>query len=134
MLSKREKATRRQLLQLTVAALFMMPGWSLLGCASADTGVIPTQLESRVTSDGTADDHMAAATLYLREAQRLQAEAARYEQEAAAITHPEDSKGFRRNELLEAAQSSRSKAAKMQQLYTAHYQKALTMTGKQSPQ
>lgn len=106
----------------------------LIGCSLAADRVLPAPLESRVASNGNADDHMTAAMLYQQEAQRRAAEVIQYEQEAAAIQPIEDPKGFRRSGLLTAAHSSRAQAADMLQLYAEHYTKAQTLTGKQPPQ
>lgn len=117
-----------------IAIVLSATSWEMMGCSLAAGQVLPAPLESLVTSNGSADDHMMAATLYQQEAQRLHAEAARYEQEATAIEPLQDPKGFRRNGLLAAAQRNRTQAAEMQQLYAAHYTKAQTLTGKQQLQ
>jgi len=115
---------------LGVAISFLLTtSWLTMGCAIAGDSVLPAPLENRVTSNGTADDHVAAAMLYQRESQRLQAEASKYEQTAAAIGPLEDPKGFRRSGLIQTAESLRAKAAEMQQLYAAHQKKAESMTG-----
>lgn len=102
---------------------------TLSSCSTAADRVLPVPLEDRVTSDGRIDDHMAAAALYQQEAQRLDAEAQKYAEEAAAIKPLEDTKGFRRNALLRTAQNLREKAREMHQLYADHALKAETMTG-----
>ena len=109
-------------------------GSTLIGCSNAADKVLPVPLGNRVTSDGQVDDHRAAATLYHQEAQRLDAEARKYAEEAAAIKPLEDTKGFRRNALLRTAQNLREKAREMQQLYADHALKAETMTGMQPRQ
>jgi len=101
----------------------------LISCSTAADRVLPVPLEDRVTHDGRVDDHRAAATLYQQEAQRLEADAQKYADEAAAIKPLEDTKGFRRNALLRTAQNLREKAREMQQLYADHAMKAETMTG-----
>jgi hypothetical protein len=101
----------------------------LISCSTAADRVLPVPLEDRVTNDGRVDDHRAAATLYQQEAQRLEADAQKYADEAAAIKPLEDTKGFRRNALLRTAQNLREKAREMQQLYADHAMKAETMTG-----
>ena len=106
----------------------------LIGCSTAAKRVLPVPLEDRVKSDGRIDDHIAAAALYQHEAQRLDAEAQKYAEEAAAIKPLEDTKGFRRNALLRTAQNLREKAREMQQLYADHAMKAETMTGMQPRQ
>jgi len=101
----------------------------LISCSTAADRVLPVPLENRVTNDGRVDDHMAAAALYQQEAQRLDAEAQKYAEEAEAIKPLEDTKGFRRNALLRTAQNRREKAREMHQLYADHAMKAETMTG-----
>lgn len=102
---------------------------ALISCSTAADRVLPVPLADRVTNDGHVDDHIAAAALYQHEAQRLDAEAQKYAEEAAAIKPLEDTKGFRRNALLRTAQNLREKARGMQQLYAEHDMKAETMTG-----
>ncbi len=114
--------------------VFVAAGWAVTGCAVAGEGILPGQLESRIAKDGTADDHLAAALLYQKEAQRAQAEANKYAKAAASIKPIEDPKGFRRGALLTAAQTHEKYAGEMQQLYAAHQTKAETMMGKQQPQ
>jgi hypothetical protein len=106
----------------------------LISCSTAADRVLPAPLENRVTSDGRVDDHMAAAALYQHEAQRLDTEAQKYTEEAAAIKPLEDTKGFRRNALLRTVQNLREKAREMHQLYADHAMKAETMTGMQPRQ
>lgn len=117
-----------------IIALGISLGSVLIGCSTAANRVLPVPLEDRVKSDGRIDDHMAAAALYQHEAQRLDAEAQKYAEEAAAIKPLEDTKGFRRNALLRTAQNLREKAREMQQLYADHAMKAETMTGMQPRQ
>lgn len=106
----------------------------LAGCSIAGERSLPADLGSRLASNGTADDHMAAALFYQREAGRARADAEKYEAEAAAIKPLEDTKGFRRNALITAAQERRKDAAEMMQLFAAHQTKAQTMSGRQQPQ
>jgi hypothetical protein len=103
----------------------------MISCSTAADRILPAPLESRVTTNGSVDDHLAAAAVYQHEAQRLDAEAQKYADEAAAITPLEDTKGFRRTALLHAAQNLREKARQMHELYAAHALKAETMTGMQ---
>lgn len=74
--------------------------------------------------DGSAEvspNHYAVAgRLYQREAQRLQSQANAYEQQASSISPLEDPKGFRRNELILAAQRNRQEADKMFTRYFAY--------------
>ena len=106
----------------------------IVGCSTAADQVLPAPLENRVTNDGGPSDHKAAAALYQQEAKRLDAEAQKYADEAAAIKPLEDTKGFRRNALLRTSQNLREKAREMQQLYADHAMKAETMTGMQPRQ
>lgn len=120
---------------LGIAGLVLVAiGGATSGCSIAGERVLPGQLESRIASNGTADDHLAAALLYLKEAQRAQAEANKYKHAAASIRPIEDPKGFRRSALLTAAQEHEKYAGEMQQLYAAHQTKAETMMGKHQPQ
>jgi hypothetical protein len=112
--------------------VIMAIGWSMAGCAEAKD-ILPAALENRIASDANADDHLEAAMLYYQEAQRLQAQAEKYEREAASIKPLEDPKGIRRNGLRLAAQRTRREASELQQLYAAHQAKAQTLTGKRQP-
>jgi hypothetical protein len=118
----------------TVVGLFVSLSSITISCSTASDRALPPPLEGRVTDEGSIDDHRAAAALYQQEAQRLDAEARKYAEEAAAITPLEDTKGFRRNALLRTAQNLREKAREMQQLYVSHAMKAETMTGMQPRQ
>lgn len=102
----------------------------LIGCS----GVSATQLEHMLASNGSADDHMAAAMLYQSKAQQLAAEADRYEAEASKIGPYEDTKGIRRGGLVTAGQVKRGAAGQMQELYTVHYEKAQAMYGMKKPE
>ncbi|HLZ34990.1 MAG TPA: hypothetical protein VKP13_13320 [Nitrospira sp.] len=116
----------------TVLSLTIMGS---VGCSIANDQILPATLEHRIsTSNGTADDHIAAALLYQQQAQREKSEAAKYEQTAASIKPIEDPKGFRRSALTTAAQEHRKTAGEMQELYAAHEAKAQTMMGKQQSQ
>lgn len=106
----------------------VMPGYSV---SVAGAGVLPSQVESRIAKDGTADDHLAAALVYQKEAQRVEAAANKYERAAASIRPIEDPKGFRRSALMTAAQTHKQYAGEMLELYAAHQTKAETMMGKQ---
>ena len=105
-----------------------------VGCSFARDQVLPRDLQNRVASQGTADDHIAAALLYQQQAHQAQTEAEKYEQAAASIRPIEDPKGFRRSALITAAQEHQRMAGEMQQLYAAHEAKAKAMLGKQQPQ
>lgn len=108
-------------------------GWVIPGYSAAGEHVLPGQLESKLASNGTADDHLAAALLYQKEAQRAQAEGNKYADVKASIRPIEDTKGFRRSALKTAVQEHRKYAGEMQQLYAEHQTKAETMMGKQQP-
>ncbi|MDF0644764.1 MAG: hypothetical protein P0111_12075 [Nitrospira sp.] len=119
---------------LAISAVLSLALIGTVGNSFATDQVIPNDLETRVASDGTAEDHLAAALLYQKEAQRAQAEVNKYQQTAASIRPIEDPKGFRRNALTTAAQTHQLYAGEMQQLYAAHQTKADTMLGKHQPQ
>lgn len=72
------------------------------------------------SAEFSPNHYAAAGQLYQREAQRLQAQANAYEQQAASIRPLEDPKGFRRNELIMAAQRNRQEADKMFTRYFAY--------------
>lgn len=72
------------------------------------------------SSEAVPNHYVAAGQLYQVEGQRLQAEADAYERQAAAIRPLEDPKGFRRNELINAAQRNRLEADKMFSRYFAY--------------
>ena len=111
-----------------LAALPLAALLGLIGCS----GVSATQLESTLISNGSAEDHMAAAILYQTKAQQLETEAVRYETQVSKIGLHEDPKGFRRGALKIAGQENRNAAKQMQELYAAHVEKAQTMYGKKS--
>jgi hypothetical protein len=117
----------------TRVLILALPLLGLLGLAGCNT-VLPADLKSKLASDGSADDHMAAAMLYQNQAQQFEAEANRYETEAANIGVHEDPKGFRRRALQIAAEENRNKAKQMEQLYATQLEKAQTMVGKKSPE
>jgi len=76
-----------------------------------DTRRMADRIDS--SAEAASSHYAAAGQLYRQEAQRLQAEADAYEQQAASIRPLEDPKGFRRNELIMAAQRNRQEADKM---------------------
>lgn len=118
-----------------LSAMFLLIPMGYVGCSFAGTHILPANLESRVSSsNGTADDHLAAALLYQQQAHLAKTEAGKYEQAAASIRPIEDPKGFRRSALMTAAQENERYAGEMQQLYAAHQAQAETMLGKQQPQ
>lgn len=108
-----------------LAALPLAALLGLIGCS----GVSATEPEGMLASNGSPDDHMAAAMLYKSKAQQLAAEAARYEEVAAKIGPHEDPKGFRRGGLTIAGQEKRNAAGEMQKLYASHLEKAQSLYG-----
>lgn len=117
------------------AAVLLLGAWVLTGCAMVGEEVLTPQLQDKLASErASADDHVAAALLYQQQGQRLEAEAARLEREAAAIGPTQDPRNFRRGHLIRLAQMYRERAAKAQELYASHQTQAQTMMGKQPPQ
>lgn len=105
------------------------------GCSAFTQRELPAELADRVIGEaGTADDHMTAALLYLKQAKKVQSQAEEFQTVASAIKPIEDPKGIRRGALMTAAHEKRSDAAELQQLFATHYEKAQTMLGKQQPQ
>src|SRR5438067_427562 len=96
---------RNTLLAVPVGLLITFAGAA--GCAASSQQVLPAALESRLATQGSADDHFDAAMLYQREAQRQADEAERYERQAAKLDPYIDPKGFRRAGLMTAAQTHR---------------------------
>lgn len=112
-----------------ISAMFLLVPVGYVGCSLAGDQILPAHLESRISSsNGTADDHLAAARLYQQHAQQLQADAASYARQAETITPLEDPKGFRRNALKTAAQERQKEANEILRLVTEHQRKAETMT------
>jgi 5-deoxy-D-glucuronate isomerase len=109
-------------------------------CAVLITFVAPSFVsagETTISASGekaTVEDHKAAALLYQQEAKSLEAEAAAYEQKAAALSPYQDPKGMVRNGLITAAQERRTKARGMQELYATHQLQVLYMTGQAVPE
>lgn len=118
-----------------LSVMFLLASMGFVGCSIAGERVLPANLEDRISSsNGTADDHLAAALLYQRQADLAKTKAVEYEKSAASIRQIEDPKGFRRNALLTAAQKQRQTAEEMQELYASHEAKAQTMLGMQQLQ
>lgn len=116
-----------------MGVLLALPLAGLLGLAGCSS-VIPANLEHKLTSKGSADEHMAAAMLYQNKAEQYEAKAEQFEKKASGIAVLEDPKGFRRQALEIAAEENRNKAQRMEELYAAHVEKAQTMYGKTSPE
>lgn len=131
-MNRNRRTVRQTLLAVPVGLLMTFAG--IVGCSAQGHQVLPASLESRLASQGSADDHFAAAAVYQDAAHKQAAEAERYEKQAAAVGQYMDPKGFRKSGLITAAQTHRREAAEMQQLYAHHYQQALTMTGKRDAQ
>ncbi len=119
------KAIGGVLAMLPLVGLLTLTGYS---------GVLAATLEETLATGGTADEHLAAARLYLDKAQALKAEAVEYETVVSKIGPLEDTKGFRRGALRMAAQEKRHDAQEMQTLYAAHLAQAQTLHGKITPQ
>ena len=106
-----------------------LPLLVILGLTGCST-VIPADLQSKLASNGSADDHMAAAVLYQDRMNQLGADADRYQAAASTISLHEDPKGFRRSALMTAAQEARSRARQMEARYAGHVEQAQAMDGK----
>ncbi len=115
------------------ALLFALPLLVLLELTGCST-VLPADLEGKLLTGGTADDHLAAAIHYQNKGNQLESEAARYEALVGKVGAHEDPKGLRRSGWVIAAQESRTAAKQMHELYAAHFEKAQTMYGKKSPE
>lgn len=79
------------------ALLRAIPLLVILGLTGCST-VLPVDLQSKLASNGSADDHMAAAVLYQDRINQLGADADRYQAVASRISLHEDPKGFRRRD------------------------------------
>lgn len=113
-----------------MGALFRtLPLLVVLGLTGCST-VLPVDLQVKLASNGSADDHMAAAVWYQSRISRLEADADRYQALASTISLHEDPKGFRRSALLTAAQEARSQAKQMEARYAEHVEQAQAMYGK----
>lgn len=126
------KQARPSMWILSLSFFFVTGG--MAGCSFAGDQILPAHLAQRISSHGTADDHLAAAQLYQRHAQELEADAAAYARQGEAITPLEDTKGFRRSALKTAAQERQRQADDLLQLVAEHQRRAQTMTVTQSQQ
>lgn len=124
---------RRTRALLAVVSAVMLVVGSLAGCSTLDRQEDLEQLEKKLASNASAEDYLAAALLYQRQAQRLEIQASRYEQEAAVITPLEDPKEFRRAGLRVVAQLRRKQAEDFLQFAADHRQKAEKMLNSQKP-
>lgn len=111
-----------------LSAMFLLMPLGNVGCSLTENQILPAQLESRIASNATAEDHLAAARIYQQQAQRLEADAATYARQGESIKPLEDPKGFRRSALKTAAQERQRQANEMFQLVTEHQRKAETLT------
>ena len=114
-----------------VLAMLLLLG--LLGIAGC-SAVLPATLETKLASNATANDHLAAAMLYQNKARELEAEASQFETAVSKIGSYMDSKGFHRAALRGAAQEKRYGAKQMQELYVLHYGQAQALYGKTKPE
>ncbi len=117
-----------------LSAMFLLMPLGNVGCSLAENQILPAQLESRIASNATAEDHLAAARIYQQQAQRLEADAATYARQGESIKPLEDPKGFRRSALKTAAQERQRQANEMLQLVTEHQRKAETLTATHTQQ
>lgn len=127
----------KRTMPLALATMIAVAGLALAttGCSAFAQKDMPVDVAERIAREkGTADDHVAAAMLYLQKAKQVQTQAEQYQAVASTIKPLEDPKGIRRSGLITAAQTRRNDAAELQQLYAAHYDKAQTLLGKQQPQ
>ena len=100
-------------------SLIGMKGYSFAGDQMRSRDLV-----NRVASQGTVDDHRAAAREYRERARQLEVEAAQFAREAQGIRPIEDTKGFRRGALRMAAGSLQRQASEMQQLSANHQRQA----------
>ncbi|MGA6826941.1 hypothetical protein ACO9S2_04915 [Nitrospira sp. NS4] len=104
---------------LTIGGL-LATSWALAGCAEMGAA----QVANQVGAPATAEDHLAAALMYEKQAQQLELEALKFEEETARITTYEDPKGFRRSALRIAAQRCRKEISELNDLAAKHREKA----------
>ena len=113
--------------------LAMLPLLGLLGLTGCSS-VLPANLEAKLVSNATAEDHLAAAMLYQNKARELEAEAIQFETAVSKVSSYADTKGFHRAALRGAAQEKRYGATQMQQLYVQHLGQARALYGKTQPE
>jgi hypothetical protein len=93
----------------------------LAGCASPGGTLLPAELERNLAADGTSEDHEVAATLYEKEAQQLETEAARSEDRVKTLERMAlDPQGFQRSHLLSHVRQNRKHAGELQALANQH--------------
>ncbi len=106
---------------------------ALAGCAGLGGSLLPAELERNLATDGTSEDHKFAATLYEREAQRLETEAARSEDRVETLERMAlDPKGVQRSLLIRHAGQNRKHAADLRVLANQHLLKAQQLSEKKS--
>lgn len=105
---------------LLIASHCTLVDSALAGCAEMGASHVATPAGTPVT----AEDHLSAALMYQKQAQQLDLEALKFDDEHARITTYEDPKGFRRNALKTAAQRCRKEASEFNDLAAQHRQKA----------
>lgn len=110
-----------------IALLFLL-GSAVGACSSALRSE-----ESSTLAHASAEDHLAAALLYLERAQQLELEALKYEQEAEHIEPLEDTKGFRREALRITAAAHRRDAQTLRNLADREQGLATTTSQDRSP-
>ena len=108
-------------------ACVVSTGVALAGCVEMGVSHGATQAGTPVT----IEDHLAAALMFEKQANQLELEALKFEDEYARITTYEDPKGFRRSALKTAAQRCRKEVAELSELAAQHRQKAGEREGKQ---
>ena len=113
-----------------LAMLPLLGSLSLTGCST----VLPANLEAKLASNASAEDHLAAAMIYKNKARELEADASQFETAALKVGAYADTKGFHRAALRGAAQEKRYDATQMQQLYVQHLGQARTLYGKMQPE
>jgi hypothetical protein len=113
-----------------LAMLSLLGLFGLTGCST----VLPATLETKLASNATAEDHLAAAMLYQNKARELEAEAIQFETAVSKVGSYGDTKGFHRAALRGATQEKRYGATQMQQLYVQHLGQARALYGKTQPE
>lgn len=103
----------------------------MAGCTGQTALRQHASLNHLSTPQFSAEDHLAAALLYRNEAARLDADAQRYEDEAAGLRPEEDPKGNRRAGLQTALSETRRRASDLEALAAGHQDQAQTTTGRQ---
>ena len=105
-------------------ALAMLPLVGLLSL-TGNSGVMAEPLKDaeELAAAGTTEGHLAAARVYQREIQELDAKAAEIETAASKMRPYMD-------KLRTAAEANRAEAKEMQELYATHWREANVLYGK----